>query len=204
MREKVPSFLADFAEEIFLCGKYLNVIKEFDSSIGIPGHLVRPLHTESFDLNSDFIRESVREVYAWANDALMEIVREKMHLREGFMAVKHFFFGDCGDLVLHFMDLARDELKKSGLTRLLYRGARQTAELSRAGAALFGDQRRPVQAKAARGHVQVHALGHALRALAAQKGALTSPRHANFPSSTRSSATRTPPCRAATSTSPSS
>ena len=91
------------------------MIKEFDSSISIPGHLVRPLHTESFDLNSDLIRESVREVYAWANDSMMDIIRDKMHLREGFLAVKHFYFGDCGDLIVHFMDLAKDELRKSTL-----------------------------------------------------------------------------------------
>lgn len=89
------------------------MIKEFDSSINIPGYLVRPLHTENFDLNSDMIRESVREVYGWANDTLMQIIRDKMFLREGFLAVKHFYFGDCGDLIVHFMDLAKDELKKS-------------------------------------------------------------------------------------------
>ena len=52
-------------------------------------------------------------MYAWANDALMEILVEKLHMREGFLAVKHFFFGDCGDLIVHFLDLAKDELKKS-------------------------------------------------------------------------------------------
>jgi hypothetical protein len=48
----------------------------------------------------------------------MQIIRDKMHLREGFLAVKHFYFGDCGDLIVHFMDLAKDELKKSRISNI--------------------------------------------------------------------------------------
>lgn len=149
------------------------MIKEFDSSINIPGYLVRPLHTQNFDLNSDLIRESVREVYGWANDTLMDIIRDKMHLREGFMAVKHFYFGDCGDLLVHFMDLAKEELKKSRPnSRLLDCGSGQTAELPRTGTAVLDGERRQVQGQITSEHVQVHPLGHAIRTLAALEGGL--------------------------------
>lgn len=74
---------------------------------------MRPLHTESFDLNSDFIRESVGEVYAWANDTLLKIICDKQKMSDNFVSVKSFFFGECGDLCTHFLDLAGDELTKS-------------------------------------------------------------------------------------------
>lgn len=168
----MPSFLVDFAEEIFLCGKYINVIKEFDSSIEIPGFLVRPLHTENFDLNSDLIRESVREVYAWANDTLMEIIRDKKHLHNSFQSVKHFYFGDCGDLLVHFMDLAKEELKKSRglIERFFHCGPRQTAEFPGTGSAILHHQRGPVQRPLESQNVQIHPFRYSVRLISALKG----------------------------------
>lgn len=96
------------------------MIKHFDSSITIPGHLVRPLHTESFDLNSDFLRESVGEVYGWANQQLLKVICDKQNMIENFEAVKKFFFGECGDLCGQFLDLAGSELKKSMFWYLLF------------------------------------------------------------------------------------
>lgn len=110
---KIPIFLKDFANQIFLSGKYINVIKEFSPELNLPGRLVKPLHSEIFDLNSDFIRESVFEVYQWSNDQLMKIIKKEQKLFECFGSIKHFFFGDCGDLILHFLDLSSDELKKN-------------------------------------------------------------------------------------------
>ncbi|GAB2229163.1 hypothetical protein Droror1_Dr00023299 [Drosera rotundifolia] len=110
LKDSIPSFLADVASTILTTGKYLNVMREC-------GHNVKVQVTENCKLRSfgsthHHRLESVKAAYDFTSRELLNLMKEKYDLIGKLRSIKHYLLLDQGDFLVHFMDIARDELMK--------------------------------------------------------------------------------------------
>ncbi|KAL5193745.1 Gamma-tubulin complex component 2 [Glycine soja] len=131
LKDGIPSFLANIAGAILTTGKYLNVMREC-------GHTVRAPPSEnsklmSFGSNHHYL-ECIKAAYNFASSELLNLIKEKYDLTGRLRSIKHYLLLDQGDFLVHFMDIARDELAKKPdevsvekLQSLLYLALRTTA-----------------------------------------------------------------------------
>uniref|UniRef100_A0A7C9EU04 Gamma-tubulin complex component n=1 Tax=Opuntia streptacantha TaxID=393608 RepID=A0A7C9EU04_OPUST len=109
LKDSIPSFLADVAGTILTTGKYLNVMREC-------GHNVQVRVSESSKLrnlgsNHQYL-ECIKAAYDFASGELLNLIREKYDLMGKLRSIKHYLLLDQGDFLVHFMDIAREELTK--------------------------------------------------------------------------------------------
>ncbi|KAL5193741.1 Gamma-tubulin complex component 2 [Glycine soja] len=109
LKDGIPSFLANIAGAILTTGKYLNVMREC-------GHTVRAPPSEnsklmSFGSNHHYL-ECIKAAYNFASSELLNLIKEKYDLTGRLRSIKHYLLLDQGDFLVHFMDIARDELAK--------------------------------------------------------------------------------------------
>ncbi|KAH1189382.1 Gamma-tubulin complex component 2 [Glycine max] len=109
LKDGIPSFLANIAGAILTTGKYLNVMREC-------GHTVRAPPSEnsklmSFGSNHHYL-ECIKAAYNFASSELLNLIMEKYDLTGRLRSIKHYLLLDQGDFLVHFMDIARDELAK--------------------------------------------------------------------------------------------
>ncbi|GAB4835355.1 Gamma-tubulin complex component 2 [Ancistrocladus abbreviatus] len=109
LKDGIPSFLVDVAGTILTTGKYLNVMREC-------GHNVQVQVTESsklqkFGSNHHYL-ECIKAAYDFASGELLSLIKEKYDLMGKLRSMKHYLLLDQGDFLVHFMDIARDELMK--------------------------------------------------------------------------------------------
>ncbi|KAL9263107.1 Gamma-tubulin complex component 2-like protein, partial [Drosera capensis] len=110
LKDSIPSFLADVASTILTTGKYLIVMREC-------GHNVKVQVTENCKLRSfgsthHHRLESVKAAYDFTSSELLNLMKEKYDLIGKLRSIKHYLLLDQGDFLVHFMDIARDELMK--------------------------------------------------------------------------------------------
>ncbi len=96
------------AEKILRTGKYLNVMSECGGS-GMDYHGDRQL---SYHQEEGGYTNTIHSAYAFASESLLELVMKKEDLLGHLRSIKHYFLVDQGDLLVHFMDMAREELTK--------------------------------------------------------------------------------------------
>ncbi|XP_028101376.1 gamma-tubulin complex component 2-like isoform X1 [Camellia sinensis] len=109
LKEDIPSFLENAAGTILTTGKYLNVMREC-------GHNVQVSVSEnsklmSFGANHHYL-ECIKAAYEFASGELLNLIKEKYDLMGKLRSIKHYLLLDQGDFLVHFMDIARDELLK--------------------------------------------------------------------------------------------
>ncbi|KHN18997.1 Gamma-tubulin complex component 2 [Glycine soja] len=109
LKDGIPSFLANIAGAILTTRKYLNVMREC-------GHTVRAPPSEnsklmSFGSNHHYL-ECIKAAYNFASSELLNLIKEKYDLTGRLRSIKHYLLLDQGDFLVHFMDIARDELAK--------------------------------------------------------------------------------------------
>lgn len=115
--EKIPSFLEHVATKILNAGKYLNVIHECGVEISYSGatELIYSLH------NKQYV-EQIEQAFVFASKKLLDLLIKEHDLIGRLTSIKHYFLLEQGDYLVHFMDIAYDELKKKTseiqLTRL--------------------------------------------------------------------------------------
>lgn len=115
--EKIPSFLEHVATKILNAGKYLNVIHECGVEISHSGatELIYSLH------NKQYV-EQIEQAFVFASKKLLDLLIKEHDLIGRLTSIKHYFLLEQGDYLVHFMDIAYDELKKKTneiqLTRL--------------------------------------------------------------------------------------
>ncbi|KAL3685944.1 hypothetical protein R1sor_003966 [Riccia sorocarpa] len=113
LRQDVPGFLSGLAENILTAGKYLNAVRECGHSIKIQF----PDDTQSADAGSSRpYMERINIAYSHASSELLNVILNKFDLMGRLRSVKHYFFMDQGDFLVHFMDIAKDELMKRSST----------------------------------------------------------------------------------------
>ncbi|KAH9541682.1 hypothetical protein CY35_14G078000 [Sphagnum magellanicum] len=109
LRRDIPGFLASSAETILTTGKYLNAVRECGHSIQIP--FAEDANQRNIGPRRPYL-ERINIAYEFASAELLNLIIHKFDLMGRLRSVKHYFFVDQGDFLVHFMDTARDELAK--------------------------------------------------------------------------------------------
>ncbi|MCO5570182.1 hypothetical protein L7F22_023900 [Adiantum nelumboides] len=108
LKLELPGFLSSAAETILTTGKYLNAMREC-------GHNVKISFPDDIKGSGSGTRhylERINTAYNFASAELLNLIVQKFDLMGRLRSVKHYFLVDQGDLLVHFMDIAKDELAK--------------------------------------------------------------------------------------------
>ncbi|KAL6132397.1 hypothetical protein ACLB2K_064640 [Fragaria x ananassa] len=109
LKDGIPSFLANIAGTILITGKYLNVMRECGHHVQVP--VSENSKLMSFGSNHRYF-ECIKSAYDFASSELLNLIKEKYDLMGKLRSIKHYLLLDQGDFLVHFMDIARDELMK--------------------------------------------------------------------------------------------
>ncbi|KAJ6798877.1 gamma-tubulin complex component 2 [Iris pallida] len=109
LKDGIPSFLTSIAGTILTTGKYLNVMRECGHNVQVP--LSENSKLTSFGSNHQYL-ECIKAAYDFASGELLNLIKEKYDLIGKLRSMKHYLLLDQGDFLVHFMDIARDELAK--------------------------------------------------------------------------------------------
>ncbi|KAL2319472.1 hypothetical protein Fmac_028441 [Flemingia macrophylla] len=109
LKEGIPSFLTNIAGTILTTGKYLNVMRECGHNVQVPPS--ENLKLMSFGSHHHYL-ECIKVAYNFASGELLNLIKEKYDLTGRLRSIKHYLLLDQGDFLVHFMDIARDELAK--------------------------------------------------------------------------------------------
>lgn len=109
LKDGIPSFLASIAGTILTTGKYLNVMRECGHHVQVP--LTENSKLMSFGSNHHYL-ECIKGAYDFASGELLNLIKEKYDLMGKLRSMKCYLLLDQGDFLVHFMDIARDELAK--------------------------------------------------------------------------------------------
>ncbi|KVI05751.1 Spc97/Spc98 [Cynara cardunculus var. scolymus] len=110
LKDDIPSFLANSAETILTTGKYLNVMRECGHSVQVPA--LESSKLMNFGSNDHYL-ECIKSAYDFASSELLNLMKDKYGLVGKLRSIKHYLLLDQGDFLVHFMDIARDELAKT-------------------------------------------------------------------------------------------
>uniref|UniRef100_A0A182J530 Gamma-tubulin complex component n=1 Tax=Anopheles atroparvus TaxID=41427 RepID=A0A182J530_ANOAO len=120
--EKVPCFLAKYADIILRTGKYLNVVRVCSNAdlqsarngmdtVCVPQDDTRPLlRYKHFD--QSYI-DAIEEAYNVASSSLLNLIMNKYDLMGRLLSVKRYFLLQQGDFITEFMDAVEEDLKKN-------------------------------------------------------------------------------------------
>lgn len=109
LKDSIPSFLADVAGTILTTGKYLNVMRECGHNVQV--RVSENSKLQNFGSNHHYL-ECIKAAYDFASGELLNLIREKYDLMGKLRSIKHYLLLDQGDFLVHFMDIAREELTK--------------------------------------------------------------------------------------------
>ncbi|KAH9618081.1 hypothetical protein KSS87_009688 [Heliosperma pusillum] len=109
LKNSIPSFLKDVAGTILTTGKYLNVMRECGHNVQV--RVSENSKLQNFGSNHHYL-ECIKTAYDFASGELLNLVREKYDLMGKLRSIKHYLLLDQGDFLVHFMDIAREELTK--------------------------------------------------------------------------------------------
>lgn len=109
LKDGIPSFLANAAGTILTTGKYLNVMRECGHNVQVPAS--EDSKFISFGSNHHYL-ECIKAAYEFSSTELLNLIKEKYDLLGKLRSIKHYLLLDQGDFLVHFMDIARDELAK--------------------------------------------------------------------------------------------
>ncbi|XP_077239980.1 gamma-tubulin complex component 2-like [Tasmannia lanceolata] len=109
LKDDIPSFLTNAAGTILTTGKYLNVMRECGHNVQVP--VSESSKLINFGSNHHYL-ECIKAAYDFASGELLNLIKEKYDLMGKLHSMKRYFLLDQGDFLVHFMDIARDELVK--------------------------------------------------------------------------------------------
>ncbi|KAK1684113.1 hypothetical protein QYE76_044961 [Lolium multiflorum] len=109
LKDGVPSFLNNVAATILTTGKYLNVMRECGHNVQVS--LSENSKLMSFSSNHQYL-ECIKSAYDFASGELLTLMKDKYDLIGKLRSLKRYLLLDQGDFLVHFMDIAREELTK--------------------------------------------------------------------------------------------
>ncbi|AQK44600.1 Gamma-tubulin complex component 2 [Zea mays] len=109
LKEGIPSFLTNVAATILTTGKYLNVMRECGHNVQVS--LSDNSKLMSFGSNHQYL-ECIKSAYDFASGELLTLMKDKYDLIGKLRSLKRYLLLDQGDFLVHFMDIAREELTK--------------------------------------------------------------------------------------------
>lgn len=107
-QENLPVFLELIAEKILQTGKYLNVVRTCGQDLEVPISIVQLEYT----LDERQHVEQISTAYRHASKQVINLIVKENNLIGHLRSIKHYFLFDQGDLFVHFMDTAEEELQK--------------------------------------------------------------------------------------------
>ncbi|KAJ4799047.1 Gamma-tubulin complex component [Rhynchospora pubera] len=110
LKDGVPYFLRSVSYTILTTGKYLNVMRECGHHVQVP--LSENSKLTSFGPNHEYL-ERIKAAYDFASGELLTLIKNKYDLIGKLRSLKRYLLVDQGDFLVHFMDIAREELSKS-------------------------------------------------------------------------------------------
>eukprot|EP00741_Cyanophora_paradoxa_P002064 tig00000545_g2000.t1 len=104
----VPEFLKKYAEKILTTGKYLNVVAECGRRIDCPfaGEGL------AYTAQANAYGERIERAHGFASAKLLGLLLEENQLLARLRSLRRYLLVGHGDFLVHFMDLAEDELAK--------------------------------------------------------------------------------------------
>uniref|UniRef100_A0A453CC61 Gamma-tubulin complex component n=1 Tax=Aegilops tauschii subsp. strangulata TaxID=200361 RepID=A0A453CC61_AEGTS len=109
LKDGIPSFLNNVAATILTTGKYLNVMRECGHNVQVS--LSENSKLTSFGSNHQYL-ECIKSAYDFASGELLTLMKDKYDLIGKLRSLKRYLLLDQGDFLVHFMDIAREELTK--------------------------------------------------------------------------------------------
>ncbi|KAH0907193.1 hypothetical protein HID58_039020 [Brassica napus] len=109
LKETIPGFLANIAATILTTGKYLNVMRECGHNVQFP--ILERSKLTIFGSNHHYL-ECIKAAHEFASKELVSLIMDKYDLIGRLRSIKHYLLLDQGDFLVHFMDIAREELNK--------------------------------------------------------------------------------------------
>ncbi|KAL0647679.1 hypothetical protein Bca4012_045970 [Brassica carinata] len=109
LKETIPGFLANIAATILTTGKYLNVMRECGHNVQVP--ISERSKLTIFGSNHRYL-ECIKAAHEFASKGLVSLIMDKYGLIGRLRSIKHYLLLDQGDFLVHFMDIAREELNK--------------------------------------------------------------------------------------------
>ena len=107
-QENTPVFLEPLAEKILHTGKFLNVVRNCGKQLKVPEESPNLVYT----LKDKYYLELIQKAYSHSSKQLLQLMMKEYDLLQFLRSIKHYFLLDQGDLFVHFMDMAYDELQK--------------------------------------------------------------------------------------------
>lgn len=105
----VPSILQRDAQTILVTGKYINILKACNLEIVCP--FAKEIENDvEIHANKLHFSDPIKKAYDWANEQLVQLVFNQCKLLDVISSLKGYFFLSYGDLFLHFLDGAEEEL----------------------------------------------------------------------------------------------
>ena len=107
LQDNIPGFLEHVADKILRSGKYLNVVRECGREVGYPEtqQMVYSVHERQYI-------EKIEAAHMHASRKLLDLIMVERDLPGHLRSIKHYFLLDQGDLFVHFMDTAGEELAR--------------------------------------------------------------------------------------------
>ena len=107
VQDSIPSFLEHMADKILCSGKYLNVVWECGKELG-----ATPAQPMQYSVHERGYIEQIEAAHSQASRKLLDLILVEKDLLGYLRSIKHYFLLDQGDLFVHFMDSAGDELAR--------------------------------------------------------------------------------------------
>ncbi|KAL0887710.1 hypothetical protein Bca101_011693 [Brassica carinata] len=109
LKKTIPGFLANIAATILTTGKYLNVMRECGHNVQVP--ISERSKLTIFGSNHHYL-ECIKAAHEFSSKELVNLIMDKYDLIGRLRSIKHYLLLDQGDFLVHFMDIAREELNK--------------------------------------------------------------------------------------------
>lgn len=101
--------------KILVTGKYWNAVQACSSDLkALQRSNSVPAKLTTFKFQSDFsaISSFIESSYQSASQNLMHLLKDKYRLKDSLQTMKRYFLLDQGDFLVHFLDVAEEELLK--------------------------------------------------------------------------------------------
>ena len=107
LQDNIPGFLEHVADKVLCSGKYLNVVRECGKEVEYTtgGRMEYSTHERQYIAQ-------IEEAHSLASRKLLDLILVERDLPGYLRSIKHYFLLDQGDLFVHFMDSAGDELAR--------------------------------------------------------------------------------------------
>lgn len=102
---------------MLVTGKYLNILKACNRKIHCPFSKDIEQNIE-YHISRQNFTEPIQRAYEWANQQLLQLVFGEYKLIQILTSLKGYYFLQFGDLFVHFLDAAEEDLYAQKVPKL--------------------------------------------------------------------------------------